>query len=198
MKLKELIGRKIKDILVWSQMNVGGLDQAKVFIRLDNDKIVCIPWDVDSENLECIPKKGSTSLFRDLRDNICYSVISKRKSKAVLEAQKKQELSWIGRLKKTMGFQRSLLNEYEETSQIEVIENKVKYLKDQIITDFLMLKNDSWEQGGFLELENGYILTETETAPHGTGMAGFHFYENLQQFEERHRNPYQRYKNQGS
>ncbi len=34
MNTKELIGNRVKDILVWSKMEVGGLDEGQVFIEL--------------------------------------------------------------------------------------------------------------------------------------------------------------------
>ena len=48
---------------------------------------------------------------------------------------------------------------------------------------------------GFIELENGYILTETIMSPHGTGMAGLNYYESLESFEESCGTDYKRIKN---
>jgi len=38
---------------------------------------------------------------------------------------------------------------------------------------------------GYIELENGYIITENIMAPHGTGAAGLTFFENSTEFEKR-------------
>ena len=64
MNTKELIGNRIKDILVWSKMEVGDLDEGWVFIELTNGKFVGIPWDFDSENIETKPKSHSQSLIK--------------------------------------------------------------------------------------------------------------------------------------
>lgn len=68
MHTKELIGRTITDILVWSKMEVGGLDEAEVFIQLDNDKIIGIPWDFDSLDIEKPLREAAESLFENLND----------------------------------------------------------------------------------------------------------------------------------
>ena len=43
---------------------------------------------------------------------------------------------------------------------------------------------DDSDSVGFLELENGYIITETIISPHGTGAAGLNYYESLESFKE--------------
>ena len=68
MNAQEIIGRTIVDILIWSKMEVGGLDEAEVFIQVDNDTTIEIPRDFESENLETELRKGSESLFNDLSD----------------------------------------------------------------------------------------------------------------------------------
>lgn len=75
----------------------------------------------------------------------------------------------------------------------EYRENKLKFLKNQKIIDFLMF--DDSDSVGFLELENGYIITETMISPHGTGMAGLNYYDNLKSFEEYCGTGYKRIKN---
>lgn len=57
MNIKEIIGRTIIDILVWSKMEVGGLDEAEVSISLDNNKIIGIPWNFETMNINNNPKK---------------------------------------------------------------------------------------------------------------------------------------------
>ena len=56
-------------------------------------------------------------------------------------------------------------------------------MKAQKIINFLQFEHTV--SSGFIELENGFIITEQIMAPHGTGMAGLHFYENLADFEKR-------------
>ena len=55
---------------------------------------------------------------------------------------------------------------------------------------------DNYDSAGFLELENGFIISETISSPHGTGAAGLNFYENLSDFEECCGSDYKRLKNQ--
>lgn len=193
MNTKEIIGRTVTDILVWSKMDLGGLDEAEVYIQLDNNKIIGIPWDFESENLERQPKQDSKSLFSDLNDIAEYLINPEGKSiQEVIDSKKKRESSFLGRIKKAIGLGEGLPREYRVYKTV-LRENKLKYLRDQKIVDFLML--DDPNSDGFLELENGYILKETIMAPHGTGMAGLNYYDSLKKFEERFGKNYKRIKN---
>ena len=51
---------------------------------------------------------------------------------------------------------------------------------------------DDSDSAGFIELENGYIITETIMSPHGTGAAGLNYFESLENFEERCGTDYKR------
>lgn len=63
-------------------------------------------------------------------------------------------------------------------------ENKVKYLKDQKIIDFLWYEEDDELSGqGYLLLQNGYAICQCSIAPHGLGLAGLNYYESLDQLE---------------
>jgi hypothetical protein len=68
------------------------------------------------------------------------------------------------------------LSDYQ-AYEVEYRENKLKNLKDRKIIDFLWYADDS--EKGLILLDNGYIITETTIAPHGTGLAGLNFYENI-------------------
>lgn len=193
MNTQEIIGRTITDILVWSKMEVGGLDEAEVFIKLDNNKIIGIPWDFKSENIEQKPRKDSESLFSDLSDIPEYHINPEGRSiREVLEAKKKRESSIFGRIKKAVGLGERIPREYR-IYKTEFRENKLKYMQNQRIVDFLMF--DDSDSVGFLELDNGYIITETIMAPHGTGMAGLNYYESLESFVESCGTDYKRIKN---
>lgn len=182
MNTKEIIGRTITDIFVWSKFEVYGLDEAEVFIQLDNGKTIRIPWDFTSENIEMRPKKDSESLFTDLSDIPVYHINRERKSiQEVLNAKKERESTFLGRIKKAIGLSEVIPREYRPY-KTEYRENKMKYLKNQKIVDFLMF--DDSDSVGFIELENGFIITETIISPHGTGMAGLNYYENIKRFEE--------------
>ena len=192
MNTTEIIGRTITDIFVWSKMEVGGLDEAEVSIQLDNGKLIGIPWDFESENIEKELRTDSESLFSDLSDIPVHSVNPEGKTiQEVLDAKKKRESSFLGRLKKAVGLGEGIPKEYK-VYKTEYRENKLKFLKNQEIIDFLMFEDS--DSVGFIELENGYIITETIISPHGTGMAGLNYYESLQDFEESCGNEYKRMK----
>lgn len=196
MDTKQLIGRTIVDILLWSKWEVGGLDQAEVFIVLDNKKSVQIPWSFDSESIETQPKKGSESLFSDLQDiPVVYINPEKKSIQEILDAKKKKRgSSFFGRIRKVLGLGEGIPREYS-VWKTEFQENKLKYLKDQKIVDFLMFDNS--DSTGFLELNNGYIIWEITMAQHGTGMAGLHYCESLEEFQERRGTDYKRLSKHG-
>ena len=193
MNTQEIIGRTITNIFVWSKMEVGGLDEAEVSIQLDNGKLIGIPWYFESERIEKELRKGSESLFSDLSDIPEYHINPDGKSiQEVLDAKKKRESSFFGRIKKAVGLGEGIPKEYR-VYKTEYRENKLKHLKNQKIKDFLMF--DDSDSVGFIELENGFIITETIMSPHGTGMAGFNYYESLESFEESCGTDYKRIKN---
>lgn len=182
MNTKEIIGRTISDILVWSKIEVGGLDEAEVFLQLDKGNIIGIPWDFESENIEKQLKNGSESVFADLSDIPFYHINPERKPiQEVLDAKKKSESSFLGRLKKMLGRSEGIPKEYK-VYKTEYRENKLKYLRNQKIVDFLMFEDS--DSVGYLELENGYIITATQVSPHGTGMAGLNYFDSLENFED--------------
>ena len=186
MNIKEIIGRTIIDILVWSKMEVGGLDEAEVSISLDNNKIIGIPWNFETMNIEQQPQKDSKSIFYDLGDIPIYYVNEKNKSiKEVLDTNKKKSNSFWEQIRKFLG-----ITKYCQIYKIEYRKNKLKNIKNQKITDFLMI--EEYESVGFFELENGYIITEISLAPSGTGLVGLKFYENMQDFEMHHGTKYLR------
>jgi hypothetical protein len=192
MKTQEIIGRIITDIFVWSKMEVGGLDEAEVSIQLDNGKMIGIPWDFESENIEKEVRPDSESLFSDLNDIPMHSVNPEGKTiQGILDAKKKRESSFLGRLKNAVGLGEGIPKEYK-VYKTQYRDNKLKFLKNQEIIDFLMFEDS--DSVGFVELENGYIITETIMSPHGTGMAGLNYYESLQDFKESCGDEYKRMK----
>lgn len=54
---------------------------------------------------------------------------------------------------------------------------------------------DDSDSVGFIELENGYIITEILMSPHGTGMAGLNYFDSLKTFEDSCGTEYKRMKN---
>jgi hypothetical protein len=174
-------------------MEVGGLDEAEVSIQLDNGKLIGIPWDFESEKIEKELRADSESLFSDLSDITVHSINPEGKTiQEVLDAKKKRESSFFGRIKKAIGLGEGIPREYK-VYKTEHRENKLKYLKNQKIKDFLMF--DDSDSVGFIELENGYIITETIMSPHGTGAAGLNYFDSLESFEEGCGTDYIRLKN---
>jgi len=53
---------------------------------------------------------------------------------------------------------------------------------DWRITDLIELNRS--ESQPYIELESGLLFTEESVSPHGTGIAGFRSFENLEAFEE--------------
>lgn len=133
MELKEIINRKIIDIWVWYKPEPYGLDEAEVFLQIDNDLLIDIPYSFTEEVWVKQMDKKVESLFLDER--------------------------W-------------------------------KNLKNKVIIDFMHFE-DSLDKG-FLLLDNGYIITETTMAPHGTGLAGLNMYDSLEKIEERFGKDYKR------
>ena len=182
MNTKDLIGKTITDIFVRSKMEFGGLDEADVFIELENERIIAMPWDFESENREQRPGKDWKSIFSDLSDVPEFHINPERKTiSEILESQKKSASSVSGRIKKALGIPEGIPGLYRPY-KIQYKENRLKHIKSQKIVDFLMFEGA--DSAGFLELESGYIITETKMSPHGTGMAGLNYFESLSAFED--------------
>lgn len=69
------------------------------------------------------------------------------------------------------------------------VENKCKYIKDRVITDVLFF-NDY--EKSCIELDNGYIITQTSAAMNGTGLVGLNIYDNLAMLKKRRGNDFLR------
>lgn len=198
MNTKELLGERIKDILVWSKMEVGGLDQGQVFIELNNGKTISIPWDFESENIETKPIAKSKSLVLKSSDKIRIESTEfnfpdgKTWNDVREDVKKNQNSTFFGRLKYKLGVKNGIPKKYTSKS-IEIIDNEMKSFQNLKIIDFIMFED--YDSAGFLELENGKIITETLIVPHGTGMAGLNIFENIKDFEENCGTEYKRLKN---
>lgn len=197
MNTKELIGNRIRDILVWSKMEVGGLDEGQVFIELTNGQFIEIPWNFDSENIETNPKPDSHSLIKKAKkiiqiDSVEFKFPENKSWEDIRnEVKENQKKTLFGRLKYMFGIKNGISKKYR-INKTKFEENKIKKLENQEIVDFLMFKDSN--SVGFLELENGNIISETMMSPHGTGMAGLNFYENIKEFEDRCGTDYKRLK----
>ena len=112
MDTQEIIGRTITNILVWSKIQVGGLDEAEISIELDNMHIIRIPWDFDSTNIETEPNIHSVSLFASLDETYVHSVNPENKTIGEIQkAKKKRDSSLIGRIKRVLRINSQITNE---------------------------------------------------------------------------------------
>ena len=182
MNTKDIIGKTITDIFVRSKMEFGGLDEADVFIELENERIIAMPWDFESENREQRPGKDWKSIFSDMSDVPEFHINPERKTIAeILESQKKRASSVLGRIKKALGIPEGISGAYKPY-KIQYKKNRLNHIKNKKIVDFLMFEGA--DSAVHIELENGYFITETKMSPHGTGMAGLNYFESLSAFED--------------
>lgn len=168
MKATELIGTTITDIWVWSKIDWGGLDEADVFLELDNQVTIGFPVGLETGDLSMKVRKGAVSLFEEERDIPVDVVNPERKT------------IW-GKLMSLVGLDSGLPKEYREC--------KINSLQDQKIKDLLLFEEE-WEV--VIELENGFFITERGVSPNGTGQAGLNYYENLEALEKWHGKDYDR------
>jgi hypothetical protein len=189
MELKEIINSKIVDIWVWYKSEPYGLDEAEVFLQIDNDLLLDIPYSFTEEIWVKQIDKKVESLFKDLSDTpICHVNKEGKSIMEVIELEKRRSNTWMGKLKNIFSI-KTIPKEYLPY-KVEFIENRLKNIKNRIIIDFLYFE-DSLDKG-FLLLDNGYIITETTMANHGTGLAGLNIYDSLEKFEERFGKDYKR------
>jgi hypothetical protein len=191
MLVKDLIGKKITNIYQIVEYEFYGLDQGEAFIELDNNPIIDLPYDIydEEETLwEKELKADAVSLFSDLSDRAFYHL--DKDGKRIIEIEKNVIITrfsfwervkhffetdkWLPAVKKTV--------EETEVYKADYFENKFKYIKDRIITDVLFY-ND--HEKAFLELDNGYIITEVTAGMNGTGRVGIHIFDNLTELIKR-------------
>lgn len=191
MLVKELIGKKITNIYQITEHEFYGLDQGEAFIEVDNNLIIDLPndfYDEENELWEKELKEDAVSLFSDLSDRRFYHL--DKEGKRIVEIKKTVTIThysfwdrvkhffetdkWLPAQKKTV--------EETEVYKADVIENKFKYIKDKIITDVLFF-ND--HEKAFLELDNGYIITEVTAGMNGAGNVGIHIFDNLTELIKR-------------
>jgi hypothetical protein len=185
MLVKELIGKKITNIYQITEYEFYGLDQGEAFIELDNNLIIDLPFDdyIDEQTLwEKELKEDAVSLFSDLSDRTFYHL--DKEGNRIIEIKKNVTITllsfwervkhffetdkWLPAQKKTV--------EETEVYKADYIENKFKFIKDRVIADVLYF-ND--HEKVFLELDNGYIITEVIAGMNGTGRVGIHIFDNL-------------------
>lgn len=121
--------------------------------------------------------QGRCKPFADLSD---YSVNHVNKdNKTIIEIADNYQLqrrTIFNRLSKIL-FGRDIAIKDYQPYKIDYIENKLKYIKDRKIVDFIWYADES--EKGFILFDNGYLITDTAVAPHGTGNAGLNIYESI-------------------
>ncbi len=176
MLIQELIGKTITNIYSKVEYENYGLDKGECFIELDNEIIIDIPYGASDDVWLKDLDNNAESLFKDLSDYPIYHVNKEQKLMGeIAKNYQKPKTSIWGRLKQFFG-QDITIKAYQQYD-VECRENKLKYLQNRIIVDFLW--TDNFEKG-LLELDNGYIITETTVANNGTGLAGLNYYENTE------------------
>jgi hypothetical protein len=182
MLIQELIGKKVTNIYAIVEYEHGGLDKGECFVELDNNIVIDIPFgDSDDVWIKLLDNKAM-SIFSDLSDYPVYHVNKDKKSiKEIAGTYQKRKRSFFNRIKRALFGHEIIIKEYQPY-KIEYRENKLKYIINRIIVDFLWY-HDEIEKGFFL-LDNGYIITETTIANNGTGLAGLNYYEDILQLTE--------------
>lgn len=178
MKLEEIIGKTVTNIYSLVTMEVGGLDSGECFIELDNKYIIDIPFNNSNEIWLKDLNKNAVSLFADLSDYPVYYVNNENKTIGEIAHKYQRKGQHIfNKLRKLFFGQENVIKEYQPY-KIEYRENKLKHIKNQKVINFIWYNDDS--EKGLILLENGYLITETNFAPHGTGLAGLNYFENLE------------------
>ncbi|OQP64456.1 hypothetical protein A3860_21040 [Niastella vici] len=198
MWVHELIGRKITNIYDVLEYESYGLDRGECFIEIDNNLIIDIPYDYYEPHLlevtirELPPQ--AESLFENLSDLLFYHL---KDGKRVIEITKKVTYIKVGfwqRVKNLLVRGELPVSKKEIVEEIQSykadrVENKCKYIKDRVIADVLFF-NDY--EKSCIELDNGYIITETSAAMNGTGLVGLNIYDNLAMLKKRRGNDFLR------
>lgn len=183
MEIEEIIGRTITDIYCIYGIEDDWLDTAEVFIELDKAFYIDIPFGHVARVFDKDLDPAAKSIFGDLSDIPCYSVNQEGKSiNEISNNYQKRRKNIFNRLRKALFGYQLTIKEYQPY-KVEYRENKLKYIINRKIVDFLW-ENDCRDKG-FLELDNGYLISEQSMAPSGTGLAGLHYYDSLESLKER-------------
>lgn len=174
MLIEDTIGKTVTNIYSLVEFEVGGLDKGECFVELDSKFIIDIPFDTaDSVSIKHLDK-NAVSLFADLSDYPVYHVNKDRKTVGeIAEQYQRQNRNIFNKIKNVLLGQNTAIKAYQPY-KVEYRENKLKYIKGRQIVDFIYYPHSS-DKGLFL-LDNGYLITETTVAPHGTGLAGLNYY----------------------
>ncbi len=181
--IEELFGKTITDIRCKYGLEDGWLDTAECFIELDHKFYIDIPYGQTKDVLVVEPDTEAKTIFENLSDIPHYHVNKEGKTiTEIVEAHKKRKRNIFNRLRKALFNYEPPIKEYKPY-KIEYHENKLKYIVNRKIVDYLW-KSDGNEKG-FFELDNGYLISDQYMSPSGTGLAGLHYYDSFDSLKER-------------
>jgi hypothetical protein len=175
--IEEIIGKTITDIRCKYSIEDGWLDTAECVIEIDSKFYIDIPYGQAESVLLAELDPNAETIFGDLSDIPHYLVNAEGKSIAeVVAAHKKRKKNIFNRFKNLLFGYEPPIKEYKPY-KVEYHENNLKYIINRTIVDYL------WEseivEKGYFELDNGYLISEQYMAPSGTGLAGLHYYDSL-------------------
>lgn len=183
MQAREIIGKTITDIYIRFEYEPDGLDRAACYLEIDNSFFVTIPYSDEDEILIEKPDNDTESLFQDkYLLETTYHVNKEKKSIEEIADKKREEkrafFRQIGKHLGTMIGHETVPKEYRP-HKTETVRSKVWEVKGAKIIDFIWEPSEAPYIKGLFLLSNGFLITETTTAPSGTGMAGLNYFENI-------------------
>ena len=200
MLLQELIDKTITNIFQILNYEAYGMDTGECFIELDNKIIIEIPYSFSEEVRIKELDERAVSIFNDLSDYPVYHVNKDGKSiKEIVEKYADKKQTFLEKAKQLLlGHnpveQQKHIAEYEPY-KVEYRENKLKYIKDRVIRDLITFGDD--DEKGFLELDNGYFISETNFSMNGAGRIGINLYDNLNDITKWKGNEFKRISDHG-
>ncbi|NHM03659.1 hypothetical protein [Flavobacterium celericrescens] len=180
--IEKVLGKTITDIRCKYGVVDGWLDTAECFIELDHKICIEIPYGQTNDVVLVEPHSEAKTIFDNLADIPEYHINKEGKTIVeVAEAHKKRKQNIFNRLRKALFNYEPPIKEYKPY-RIEYHENKLKYIVNRKIVDYLW-ENDNSEKGYF-ELDNGFIISDQYMSPSGTGQAGLHYFDSLNSLKE--------------
>ncbi len=177
MRIEELIHQKITNIYSSVKMEVGGIDSGECYLEIDNEMIIHIPFAFDDNLSLKVLDKDATSLFADFSDYPVYYLNNETKTAGeYVDNFQLRKPTFFNRLRNKL-FGHEIAKKDHQSFKVDYKENRLKNIKNRKIIDFLWYADES--EKSFILLDNGYLITEINIAPHGTGLVGLHLYENL-------------------
>jgi hypothetical protein len=191
MQIEDIIGKTITNMYSLLSMDVEGMDTYECFIELDSNDIINIPYGLSEDVWQKELNQDAESLFADLSDTPSYHIIYDNIDKPD-NAQRRKMCGIFYWLRKMIFGHNVVKDNKKFTVEIEYLENKLKHIKDRKIVDLIWYASDWYEpcEACYLLLDNGYLITETTAAPHGTGIAGLHLFESLRDLTDIRGNDY--------